>query len=198
VSAVEAIDVLLQVYSEDNGSKLFDENAEGQGEKAPAFGITGPADIYVCVSAKNKKINQNDFYELKISSGEYESRFELEPNDTQKKASELSQEKTGAELSSPTDVDYFVIKNTNDFPQQLSIEIFPDSDFDIQAEIFSDLYKKGLRFNDAKGDSPEGISNFSIAAGSHAYLKISAADKISAGSHAYHIKNGNFSRDRHC
>ena len=123
LSGVQGIDAIMRVYdAKGEKLKVIDERGVGQGETLLSYGVQGPSKLYLSVNAKDHKINMHQYFELKISKAEYESKFELEPNDTKQKASILKENETFGEISDRHDVDFYRFVNENTWPVQLNLK----------------------------------------------------------------------------
>ena len=175
LSAVQSIDPILTIFSASGRRlKVIDEGAIGQGETLASYGIQGPSRLYLSIGSKGTTINIDDYYEISVSKAEYESKYELEPNDTISKASALSEKKVFAEISDRYDVDFFRYENKNEWPIQFSAIIVPDGNLNIRINLVKG--SDTVVFDDGAREENEAISNRIVGVGEVIYLKAYTLD----------------------
>ncbi len=187
LSGVQGIDTIMRVFSKNYEKlKVIDEKAIGQGENLLSYGVQGPSRLYLGINSKDHKINPNQYYEIEITKSEYQSKNELEPNDTLNRASILKEDETSGEISDRHDVDYYSYKNENRWPVQLSLRIVPEDNLNPRLE-FIRRKKSKILFDDGGKDEDEGLSNRIIAAKENIYIKIFTLDWEGSDSLPYKI-----------
>ncbi len=180
LTGVSGIDPILRLHDSSGSEiRLIDERGQNQGEILPSYGFQGPGQAYISITAKDRKINMQEYYELKVTNSEYENNYEFEPNDRFDKASTLSEEKTYGELADAGDVDIFQLKNQAEYPRQYSILVRSEAKVNLQLETFFAERQRRNIFNDAGVGAPEGIANLQLSSEESIYLKVSAVDSSS-------------------
>lgn len=175
VRGVAGVDSILRMYSQDE-EKLYVADDSGPGEPENIFsqGVQGPARIYFSVSAKDYKISESEYYQLKVTADPYEEKYELEPNDSISDATPIKVDKIFGDFSSGQDTDYYKFSNEKLETVNLSVELVPTSRYDIKLEFYPSRNAVPVVFNDGNEEASEGIATWSVKPLETVYLKISA------------------------
>jgi len=189
LTGVASIDPILRIYNQNKKLiKQIDELGFGQGEELSSLGVVAPAKLYIRVMAKDGKVNLLDYYELKIEQSDHKADYEFEPNDTMKRATLLSEDKTSADVSDKNDIDFFLIANDKPWPVNLMVYVQPEEGLDLKLQLFSFANKRIQTYDDSKKEEVEGISNYYLGLKQKVYLKVSPMHFFSATAIPYQIQ----------
>lgn len=161
LTGVPGINAALEVYGPDK--KLLvakDANPAGEGEFITGIGLTKAGTWYICVYALGRSSNVNDAYTLSVNVNDYDSSFELEPNDTFATATEMNGGSINGKFGGREDLDYF--KFTPDDNGAYRISLQPDATSDICLTLYSGKKEKLAEVNNGAAGNTEVYPNLYI------------------------------------
>lgn len=189
LTGVAGVDPVLRLFDyKKNLLKVVDDKGLGQGETVPAYGVEGPDRLYMSVTAKDYRINENEYYQLEVDTSEYENKYEFEPNDSREKASDLTEEETMAEISDAGDIDWFQYQNRQQWPVILRVELVPERSFNPVLELYNSRGAKIHKFNNGEPEENEGISNRVLKPDQVIFLKVTSVEHSVDGPAEYLLK----------
>jgi hypothetical protein len=184
LSGVAEIDSILRMYSGSGDLlQIEDSGISGEPENIFSYGFDGPGKVYFSVNAKDYKVSEASYYELKVTVDEYEEKFELEPNNTVTRATSIAVNQIFGDFSTSDDVDYYKYFNNSFESIKFGVEVLTNSNIDVILEIFPLASSQSLLINDSGPGSSEGIANYHIKPLETVYIKVSTGNTHGSGAY---------------
>jgi len=184
LSKVTGIDGVIRVYSKE-GEKLLtvDNGVAGEEENIYSYGVQGPTRLFLSVNAKDYKINDSEYYELKAEVNPYEEKYELESNDSIREATPIKVNKIFGDFSNDQDIDYYRFYNETFDTVSFMAEVVPSSNYDIRLELYYGINVSPIVFDDGSDDVSEGIASWVLKPLETVYLKVNKKSLGRAGAY---------------
>ena len=172
LSEVHKVNSILTFYNSNfNIITSSNNNGTGLSEEIKDIGITNPGNYYIMVTTKGYGYNNEDPYYLNISFNEFDTAFEMEPNNDIVNANQIIENEIFGRINSSEDRDYFLFR----VPEKNGIyrvEAVPPLNLDIKFNIYNIDNEKILEINNSKKGKREIFPNFNIS--SDFYIAVSA------------------------
>ena len=136
LSGVERVNSVLELYNSSMERICFaDSGGIHEGESMREIGITSSGVYYIMVASKNFEANHEKEYRLKVSSREYDSGMEMEPNDDFARANPITESEISGRIYPAGDRDVFIYHG--DGRGLYRVELNPPDTLDLALDVAS-------------------------------------------------------------
>ncbi len=177
-----------QIYLYGTSRELLgkvDAGGPGEDELLKGVGITRSGTYYLMIASKNYSAGYDKQYLLKVSSGDYDTTREMEPNNKMEEANDIVEGYIEGSIFPSNDIDTFIYRGQ--YGKGLyRIEMEPPGGMDIQFQVIS-MSKATLVSVD---NSPSGVKEVypNLFTGESFYLKVSSTKGYSDKDNLYRLK----------
>lgn len=168
VSEVDKVDPLLEIYDA-NGYKIKEASGEGAGRGVSVknFGVRGPAQYALRLSARNRAANAERPYEVLTELIPYQGKNEFEPNDQRVDATPFAQDSIAGTLAPEGDADWYRVSVADDQKMLLRAAVTGVDGLDLTFTIADALGSTILSADNMGKGQPETLTGFGLSKGDY-------------------------------
>ncbi|PKL40859.1 MAG: hypothetical protein CVV44_04425 [Spirochaetae bacterium HGW-Spirochaetae-1] len=183
LSEVPGVNSIISFFGENTEPiAVTDYNATGMAEEIKGMGITVSGTYYIMITSRGYQVQDEKPYYLNVSSREYDSTHELEPNNSRENANTIGNNSIYARFNTPDDRDFFRYEGSA-VAGVYRIEVQPDETSDVVLAIYTQKGKRLIEINNAPAGGKEIYPNLSIR--NEFYCEVYSKSPVPTASNEY-------------